>query len=205
MAEVNRQKYMHRDLKLENILLTDNGTVKIADFGLARGIIGNDLYKMQRFSAKGTPLYTAPNVLLKEEYSAKCDVFSTGLVIYELLTGSHLFADAKSMNDLMNLQRIRLLNNQLELPNVIHEFFQGMLRSMITFYESDRNDFLSIESDVIPVRLKIGLSMDPYYKYKDLITGKEVSEVKHDQLFKSFSIESPKNRGTQTMMSAAQT
>jgi len=76
-------------------MLTDGGTVKIADFGLARGIIGNDLFKMEKFSAKGTPLYAAPNILLKEQYSPKCDVFSVGLMIYEMLTGTHLFADAK--------------------------------------------------------------------------------------------------------------
>lgn len=86
---------MHRDLKLENVMLTDNNIVKIADFGLARGIIGNDLFKMERFSAKGTPLYAAPNILLKEPYSPKCDVYSLGLMIYEMLTGVHLFHDAK--------------------------------------------------------------------------------------------------------------
>lgn len=86
---------MHRDLKLDNILFTKEGFVKIADFGLARGLVGNDLYKMEQYSAKGTPLYVAPNILRREPYSAKCDVFSAGLVIYELLTGASLFAEAK--------------------------------------------------------------------------------------------------------------
>lgn len=102
MAEVNRNsilfaysEYMHRDLKLENVMLTDVGTVKIADFGLARGIIGNDLYKMERFSAKGTPLYAAPDILQKKDYSVKCDVFSLGLMIYEMLAGKHLFSSAR--------------------------------------------------------------------------------------------------------------
>jgi serine/threonine protein kinase len=76
-------------------MLMDDGTIKIADFGLARGIVGNDLFKLERMSAKGTPLYAAPNILLKEEYSVKCDVFSMGLMLYELLTGVHLFADAR--------------------------------------------------------------------------------------------------------------
>ena len=56
MAEVNRNsttisnsEYMHRDLKLESVMLTAGGVVKIIDFGLARGIIGNDLFKMERY------------------------------------------------------------------------------------------------------------------------------------------------------------
>ena len=132
-------------------MLTDQHIIKIADFGLARGIIGNDLNKMERFSAKGTPLYAAPNILAREEYSTKCDVFSLGLMIYEMLTGAHLFGDSrvlhiltKNMADLRNLHVLRLSENKLVFPSTIPDFFQGILRQMITFSEKDRTDFLTI-------------------------------------------------------------
>lgn len=53
---------MHRDIKPENILIDKGKNLKIADFGVARRIVGNDPYKLQTFSAKGTPFYAAPQV-----------------------------------------------------------------------------------------------------------------------------------------------
>ena len=53
---------------------------------MARRIIGNEVNKMQKFSAKGSPLYAAPQLLLGLEYSGKCDVWSAGVVMLEMLT-----------------------------------------------------------------------------------------------------------------------
>ena len=55
--------HIHRDLKPENILFTKGKVLKICDFGLARRVIGDDPNKMERFSAKGTPLYASPQIL----------------------------------------------------------------------------------------------------------------------------------------------
>lgn len=68
--------------------------VKIADFGLARKITGSDITKLEKYSLKGTPMYAAPEVLQGMEYSGKCDVWSCGIIILELLTGMHVFKDA---------------------------------------------------------------------------------------------------------------
>ena len=102
MAEVNRQstvaddiEYMHRDLKLDNIMLTKSNIVKIVDFGLARAIIGEDMYKLEQYSALGTPKYVATELVLFEKYNVNCDVFSVGVIIFELLTGNQLFGEAR--------------------------------------------------------------------------------------------------------------
>ncbi len=59
---------------------------------------------MEKYSAKGTPIYAAPNVIRGQKYSPKCDVWSCGLVIYELLVGEHYFSKATHMMNLQNLQ-----------------------------------------------------------------------------------------------------
>lgn len=69
--------------------------VKICDFGTARRIIGDDPKKMELFSFKGTPLYSAPQVLCKQPYSIKCDVWSVGVILVEMLIGVNPFESAK--------------------------------------------------------------------------------------------------------------
>ena len=79
---------IHRDLKPENLLITSNGQVKLADFGIAR-IPNADLTKEGQFL--GTPCYAAPETLRSGEYSEQSDLFSFGAVIYEAASGERAF------------------------------------------------------------------------------------------------------------------
>ncbi|CAD8121582.1 unnamed protein product [Paramecium sonneborni] len=82
LTELLHKNYMHRDIKPDNILLKQN-TYKIADFGLAAKIPPKQVLRAQA----GTPLYMSPQVLECKEYSNKCDIWSLGLVLYELIFG----------------------------------------------------------------------------------------------------------------------
>lgn len=88
-------EHIHRDIKPENILFTKEKVLKLCDFGLARRIVGDDPNKIEKFSAKGTPLYACPQILRQQEYSAKCDVWSTGVMLVEMLTRQNPFHTAK--------------------------------------------------------------------------------------------------------------
>lgn len=81
---------VHRDLKPENLLLTADGTVKVADFGLAVQL--EDETK-QTFGTAGSPDYIAPEILNKKFYNFKVDVWSTGVILYILLCGYPPFED----------------------------------------------------------------------------------------------------------------
>ncbi len=85
---------IHRDLKPENLLITSNGQVKLADFGIAR-IPNADLTKEGQFL--GTPCYAAPETLRSGEYSEQSDLFSFGAVIYEAACGERAFPGTEAL------------------------------------------------------------------------------------------------------------
>jgi serine/threonine protein kinase len=76
---------VHRDIKPQNLLLRADGTVKIADFGIARAAETTRLTQIG--SVLGTAAYLSPEQALGEEVTAAADIYSLGCVLYELLTG----------------------------------------------------------------------------------------------------------------------
>merc|ERR1712137_101837 len=80
---------VHRDLKPANMLLDSHGTIKVCDFGLSH-FMEDGIYDKE---PKGTPLYTAPEVMRKEEINMKVDVYSIGIIMWELLTREDPFVE----------------------------------------------------------------------------------------------------------------
>jgi len=81
-----RKRIIHRDVKPENIFVTDFGDFKLGDFGIAR-----ELEKTKgSFSTKGTYNYMAPEILRSQQYDATVDTYSLGLVLYKLLNNNRL-------------------------------------------------------------------------------------------------------------------
>eukprot|EP00960_Hanusia_phi_P047390 758381-Hanusia_phi.AAC.4 len=97
MHHVHSQNILHRDLKTANILLTKQGIIKLADFGIARVMSSEtDMAK----TMIGTPYYLSPEICEDRPYNHKSDVWSLGCVLYELLTLRHAF-EAKSLSALI--------------------------------------------------------------------------------------------------------
>jgi len=84
LAHAHRHGVVHRDLKPGNVLLDDTGHVKLADFGLARGI---DALHTGTGVVPGTPFYMAPELLAGNVPSAASDLYALGVLLFELLTG----------------------------------------------------------------------------------------------------------------------
>ena len=84
---------MHRDLKLENILVDMNGYLKIIDFGLAKMLDSNDTTK----TYCGTPEYLAPEVLLNKGHGKPVDWWTLGILTYEMIAGIDPFNDDDPM------------------------------------------------------------------------------------------------------------
>jgi serine/threonine-protein kinase len=100
LAAAHDNNVLHRDLKPANVMIDENGNVRITDFGLA-GVakeFGTDE------PIAGTPAYMSPEQLAGEDLTVTSDIYSLGLVLYELFTGKKGF-EAPTLNELIQLRR----------------------------------------------------------------------------------------------------
>jgi serine/threonine protein kinase len=102
----HRQGVVHRDIKPPNMLITKDKDVKIGDFSIAH-INKPDSTATQPVGMMGSPKYMSPEQLREEMVGSQTDLFSLGLVMYEMLTGRHPFA-AENFSRLVN----RILNEE---------------------------------------------------------------------------------------------
>lgn len=116
---------VHRDLKPENVLVTRNGQVKVADFGLSRS--GSDPALSSTGSVFGTASYLAPEVALGDRADARTDVFSVGVMLYEMLTGQ-----PPAMGETAVQIAYRRVNEDIPLPSLQVEWLPGEIDELST-------------------------------------------------------------------------
>jgi len=91
LREAHQLGLVHRDLKPGNILVTDHGdekdVVKVLDFGLVKDLSGNHEDLTQQGMFMGSPKYMAPEQVTGDEITARTDIYSLGVLIFEMLTG----------------------------------------------------------------------------------------------------------------------
>lgn len=125
-----QKNIFHRDIKPGNILLTKKYDIKIADFGLATYNISGAFYRLC-----GSPLYMAPEILISSEYTKYSDIWSLGLVLFEMFYGYHPFRNIK---DIINLIEFYKSDIKVKIPPIIKpndvkisENGKDLLRKMI--------------------------------------------------------------------------
>jgi tetratricopeptide (TPR) repeat protein/TolB-like protein/tRNA A-37 threonylcarbamoyl transferase component Bud32 len=132
LVSAHKQGIVHCDIKPENIMLTSSGQVKILDFGVAKHLPRSDQSSTVDRSGTfaGTPAYMSPEVLLEQAPDGRADVFSLGVVFYEVLTGQHPFLAASFVATTDRIRRetpapIRIFN-----PSVPEEL-EGLVNKAI--------------------------------------------------------------------------
>lgn len=87
LAAAHRAGLIHRDVKPENVLIADDGRVKVADFGLAKAVSADTQHTATGGVLIGTVSYLAPELVVDGRADARADVYAAGVLLYELLTG----------------------------------------------------------------------------------------------------------------------
>ena len=95
LRAAHRMGVIHRDIKPENILVPTDGPAKVADFGLARAASEGSMFTTGNML--GTVAYIAPEIALTTEADARSDLYSVGIMLYEMLTGAVPWADESAL------------------------------------------------------------------------------------------------------------
>jgi serine/threonine-protein kinase ULK/ATG1 len=127
---------MHRDLKPDNIFF-NNGVVKLGDFGFCKSLEKANMTK----TMLGSPIYMAPEILRGEIYSTKADIWSLGVVLYEMLYGFCPF-ESTTIPKLIEV----LKETELEFPSKepVSEETKRLLKKLLTKDPTKRIEWMEL-------------------------------------------------------------
>ena len=126
----HRKGVVHRDIKPTNILVTDQKDVKIGDFSIAH-VISSDTTNTMPMGFVGSPRYMSPEQVQEDIITNQTDLFSLGIVMYELLTGKHPFiADSFSrlIHKIINEKHPPLSSYRADLPDILEKIVYHALQ-----------------------------------------------------------------------------
>jgi len=161
---LNDNNIIHRDLKPQNILIDGNNNIKICDFGFSRKF--NDTEMLQTLC--GSPLYMAPEIIKHKTYNHKSDIWSFGIIIYQILTG-RLPYKANTVYELF-----KSINNlSIIYPDILSEEIVNLLEKIFIHDPNSRIGFNDTHTIIKSIYLK-------YYEDLDnKLDGPIPTKIKH--------------------------
>jgi len=167
------QGIAHRDLKPENLLLDDNDTLKISDFGLSALSSSSDGRQKMLMTTCGTPNYVAPEVLKERGYKGfTADIWSCGVILYVMIAGYLPFED-ETMTGLFS----RIEKGEFEMP----EFFSADVKNLISrMLIVDPNKRITVKEVMDHKWFKIGYKKDSSAKQKITVKDEDVEGAMRD-------------------------
>ncbi len=159
LAHSHRHGIVHRDIKTENLMLSDEGNIKITDFGLAKLKGAEGVTRVG--TTVGTAAYMSPEQFRGEEIDRRSDIFSFGIVLYELTTGKLPFRgehEAALSYSIVNENPVPLASFRSEVPaSLEHVIGRCLEKDKEKRYQSAEEIF----ADLNKVRMEIGGALPP--------------------------------------------
>ena len=133
---LHSNRVIHRDLKPQNILIGTDRCVKVCDFGLARSMSKSSLVMT---SIKGTPLYMAPELVQEQPYDHAVDLWSVGVILYELFVGQPPFYTT-SIYTLIQ----KIVKEDVKWPDTMSPSFKSFLQGLLNKKPQQRLNWPSV-------------------------------------------------------------
>ncbi len=149
---------VHRDISPQNILISDQGEVKISDFGISKATTEPSL--TQAGVIKGKLAYLAPEQALGQEVDQQADIYALGLVFYEILSGQRLYhfdSDIEAIRTIPEMIIPPLTTVRPDLPD-------GVERIVMKCLEKDKGqryaDAMALHDDLMQLKIKLNMAYD---------------------------------------------
>ena len=175
---LHNNNIIHRDIKPQNVLISASGIIKICDFGFARAIDNKTMIT----SIKGTPLYMAPELLKEYPYNKKADLWSLGVILYELYVGQPPFYT----NNFQTLLH-KIAKEEIRYPDSMSPEFKDFLKGLLVKNPKDRWDWPKILAHSF---LKETESEKKAHREREENYHKWILRIKNDKIFNLFESES---------------
>lgn len=125
LSFAHKKKIIHRDVKPHNILITDDGTVKIADFGIARAVNSSTIVN-NTSTVMGSVHYLSPEQAKGGYVDARSDIYSLGIVMYDMLTGNVPFDGENAVSVAM-----MHMNEDVPAPSLVNPHISAMMDAIV--------------------------------------------------------------------------
>ncbi|KAL0966124.1 hypothetical protein UPYG_G00291200 [Umbra pygmaea] len=194
LAFLHRNRIVHLDLKPQNIMLTcvrPLGDIKIVDFGLSRRLCQNQELR----EIMGTPEYVAPEILNYEPISTATDMWSIGVLVYVMLTGTSPFLGDDKQETFLNISQINIDYTEDELqdlPDSAINFIQSLLikepKSRATAEECLRHPWLQDSDQKTPEDLLSQFCKQPHTKPASISSQSSSSSVEEGSVVEELIV-----------------
>ncbi len=183
MAHAHDSYIIHRDLKPQNIMIQDDGQIKITDFGIAMAL--NSTQLTQTNSVMGSVHYLPPEQAAGKGSTIKSDIYSMGIIFYELLTGELPFKGENAVEIALKQMKEKIPNLHEDNPSIPMSVYNIVLKSTAKNPKNRYNDAKEMHADLLTALDDDRINEEKYnYSYpeheENTKTIKKLQDIEED-------------------------